>query len=138
MAHANVNDVAARLGRAVSDAGETDQIETWLEDVERLILRRIPDLADRITDGLVTVADIAMVEAQSVVRKVKNPDGKQNERVDDYSYGLVEDAARAELFITDDEWAILLGTVTAGSGAFTIRPAGWRRTVPPIGPSWPL
>lgn len=131
MAYADVDDVAVRLGRAVSDTAEEDQIETWIGDASRLIARRIPDLAIRIAEGLVTAEDVAMVEAQAVVRKVKNPDGKQNERIDDYSYGLVEDASKAELFITDDEWAILLGTAHSGSGAFTIRPAGWASRTQP-------
>lgn len=131
MAYADVDDVAVRLGRAVSDAAEEEQIEAWLDEAEQIIAGRIRDLAARIADGRITVATVALVEARAVVRKVKNPDGKQNERIDDYSYGLVEDAAKGEIFITDDEWALLLGTTASGSGAFTIRPAGWANRAQP-------
>lgn len=122
MAYAFIDDVSDRLGRAVSDAAEIQQIETWIEDAGRLILRRIPDLATRVAAGTIDRADVVMVEAQAVVRKVKNPDGKQNERIDDYSYGLVKDAARGEVFITDDEWDLLL-PIRAPRGSFSVRPA---------------
>jgi len=121
MAYASIDDVTVRLGRAVSETAEQDQIDTWIEDAERLILRRFPDLSTRIATGTVAEAEVVMVEAQAVVRKVKNPDGKQNERIEDYSYGLVEAAARGEVFITDDEWALLMPTRDP-RGAFSVRP----------------
>lgn len=125
MSYAVLTDVSSRLGRTVSDAAEISQINTWLDDVEAIIKSRISDLDTRVTAGAPTEDTVVMVEAQAVVRKVKNPDGKQNERIDDYSYGLNSDASRGELFITDDEWALLL-PATGTEGAFTIRPRGMR------------
>lgn len=125
MALATVNDVATRLGRSFAEGSETAQVEAWISDVEAMISARIPDINERLESGILSAHVVSAVIANSVIRKVKNPDGKQNERIDDYSYGLTSDAARGELFLTDDEWSLLLpGAVT---GAFTIRPYGHTR-----------
>src|SRR6478735_3964414 len=116
MTYAVLADVATRLGRPITDSNEVAQVEAWLGDVESLILARIPDLADWVAGGVPSEAVVKMVEANAVVRKVKNPDGKQNERIDDYSYGLNADAARGDLFLTDAEWALL--EPGSGEGAF--------------------
>lgn len=122
MTHANVTDVSTRLGRSISEAAEVAQVNAWLGDVENLILARIPDLADRVAAGTLATELIAQVEANAVVRKVKNPDGYSSETVDDYTYRRNEDARRGELFLTDDEWALLTAPSVA-SGAFSVRPA---------------
>ncbi len=120
--YANLTDVAERLGRPITDSDEVAQVNAWIGDVEQLIAARLPDLDERIADGRPTLAVVMMVVANAVIRKVKNPDGKQNERIDDYSYGLTEDAARGALFLTDEEWALL--APVGQSGAFTIMPYG--------------
>lgn len=125
MTYAVLADVATRLGRPITDANEVAQVNAWLGDVEALILARIPGLAAGVAGGVPSEAVVKMVEANAVVRKVKNPDGKQNERIDDYSYGLNADAARGDLFLTDAEWALL--EPGSGEGAFTIRPQGLDR-----------
>lgn len=124
MTYANVSDVTTRLGRSISEAAEVAQVNAWLTDVESLILTRIPDLAGRIADGSPTQAVVVMVEANAVIRKIKNPDGKVAEGIDDYNYRLNENARKGEIFLTDDEWALLMPGV--GEGAFTIRPGGYR------------
>lgn len=51
MPYATPSDVAARLGRELSEK-ETGLVSIRLEDAERMILRKIiPDLADKVTDG---------------------------------------------------------------------------------------
>jgi hypothetical protein len=124
MTYAVLTDVSTRLGRTISDAAEVAQVNLWIADAERIILRRIPTLAALITAGSVTTADVVRVEAQVVQRKIKNPDGYKDERVDDYSHGLNPEAAKGELFLTDEEWADLMPEAPAS--AFTIRPAGMR------------
>ena len=120
MAYANLTDVSARLGRPITDSAEIEQVNAWLSDVEILISARIPDLMDRVAAGLPSSAVVAMVEANAVVRKVRNPEGKVAERIDDYDYRYNENSGRGELFLTDEEWALL--SPGAGEGAFTIRP----------------
>lgn len=124
MAYATVSDVAARLGRPISDDLEVLQVETWLDDLEAVILARVPDLAERVLDGAPTAAVVAAIEANAVIRKMKNPDGVVSEGNDVYNYRLNENARKGELFLTDDEWALLLPG--GGSGAFTIVPGGAR------------
>lgn len=125
MALATVQDVQDRLGRTFNET-ETIQVLAWIEDVEAMVMARIPDIEDRVTGHLLNPRVVAAVVSNAVIRKVKNPDGKQNERIDDYSYGLTEDAARGELFLTAEEWALLL-PVSTSRGAFSIRPASESR-----------
>ncbi|MGO3021951.1 MAG: Gp19/Gp15/Gp42 family protein [Brevibacterium sp.] len=121
MAFANLQDVQTRLGRLISEAPEIDQVNAWISDVEATIQSRIEDLPDRVAIDPVYEALVKKIIAQIVCRKIKNPDGKQNERIDDYSYGLGSEAARADLKPTEDEWEELAPGSSAGSEAFTVR-----------------
>lgn len=120
MTYATISDVSTRLGRPITDLSEVAQVGAWLADVEALIVARIPNLADLIVEGRPSLGNVVSAESNSVIRKIRNPDGKQNERIDDYSYGLNEDARRGELFLTDEEWDLLLPA--SKSGAFSTRP----------------
>lgn len=119
MALANIETVSKRLGREIASAAEVDQVEAWIGDVEAMILARLPDVQSRIDSNVLNGAVVAAVVANAVIRKIKNPDGKQNERIDDYSYGLTAEAARGELFLTDEEWDLLSPALS--SNAFSIR-----------------
>lgn len=120
MTFANITDVGVRLGRPITDADEIAQVNAWLGDAEGLILSRIPDLLERVAAGFPLAANIVKIEADAVIRKIKNPDGKVSEGVDDYNYRLNENARKGEIFLTDDEWAQLMPVST--SGAFSTRP----------------
>lgn len=120
MAFANLQDVQTRLGRPISDAIEVAQVNAWIADVEATVQSRIDTLPERVAESPVYAALVTKIIAQIVCRKVKNPDGKQNERIDDYSYGLGSEAARADLKPTDDEWEELAPGTSTGSEAFTI------------------
>lgn len=122
MTYAVIADVSTRLGRPIIDALEIAQVNAWLGDVEALILARIPNLAELIAAGDPTLANVVSVEANAVIRKIKNPNGYVSEGVDDYNYRLNENARKGELFLTDDEWDLL--TPSGSSAAFTIRPYG--------------
>ena len=120
MANASVNDVAITLGRPIVDADEIAQVSAWIDGAALVIRTRLGDLSTLDQDVL------RYVEAESVARRVRNPEGKQNERIDDYSYGLTDDAAKASIFITDDEWA-MLSPSSSTNGAFmpTVEPQPW-------------
>jgi hypothetical protein len=104
-----------------------------LEDVERMIRRRIPDLDDQIAAGTIDVEDVVQVESDCVLRLARNPEGYVSETDGDYTYKLSDNLAGGALGITDDEWAIL--GVSGGNGMFFLTPvpAGssapylWRR-----------
>ncbi len=126
MTYASVTDVSKRLGRPITVGAETEQVEAWLEDVESLILARIPDLAVHVTDGRLTLETVKMIESNAVIRKVKNPDGYTSETIDDYTYRFNDSARKGDLFLTDEEWALLL-PLRSAHGAWTITPYGSRR-----------
>lgn len=128
MTYANIDDVSTRLGRPITSAEEIAQVNAWLSDTESIILSRIPDLDAHVAAGKPTAETVAMVEANAVIRKIKNPDGKVSEGVDDYNYRLNENARKGELFLTDDEWLLLAPAVV--TAAFSTRPGferdlGW-------------
>ena len=104
--YASVDDVAARWGREPSDS-EAALIEIRLGDVERMILLRIPDLAQRIKTGRVTRADVVQVEAEVVLRLMRNPQGFISETDGDYSYQIAKELSTGRLSILDDEWDAL-------------------------------
>lgn len=118
--YATTGDVSARLGRPLADPAETLQVQTWLDDVETRILERIPTLAAMVSAGAPSLPTVTSVMCDVVIRKINNPTGKLQERVDDYSYGLTADSARADLSLTTEEWARL--TPASSAGAFSVRP----------------
>ena len=106
MAYATSDDVAVRWAHELS-CEETALVNTRLEDVERMIRRRIPDLDDRIAGGNILVEDVVQVESDAVLRLARNPEGYYSETDGNYTYMLQKDIATGKLEITDDEWAIL-------------------------------
>ena len=118
--YAALTDVATRLGRTPEGA-EAAQITAWIEDVEGLIAERIPTLADLAADPDYA-RRLGAIICAVVIRKVDNPTGKLQERIDDYSYGLSADVVRSsDLTLTDAEWARL--SPISASGAWSIIPA---------------
>ena len=86
------------MGREPSDL-ETQLINVRLEDVERLIRRTVPDLDDLILDGSVDEADVIQVEADAVLRLVRNPEGFLSETDGSYTYMLRQDIATGKVSI---------------------------------------
>jgi hypothetical protein len=106
MAYASTDDVAVRWSRELS-CDEVKLVQVRLEDVERLIRRRIPDLDALIDAGKVDVEDVVQVEADAVLRLARNPEGYVSETDGNYTYQLSKDLATGRLSITADEWQIL-------------------------------
>ena len=82
-------------------------IERRLEQVERLIRRRIPDLDTRVSLSETFEADLIDIEADSVLRLVRNPEGYLSETDGVYTYQLQNDLSTGKLQVLDDEWTIL-------------------------------
>lgn len=82
-------------------------IERRLEQVERLIRRRIPDLDTRVSLSETFEADLIDIEADSVLRLVRNPEGYLSETDGVYTYQLQNDLSTGKLLVLDDEWTIL-------------------------------
>lgn len=106
MTYAEPSDVSGRLGRSL-DASESTMVATRLADAERLLKARIPDLDQKITDGDVSIDLVKMIEANAVVRLVRNPNAYTGETDGNYSYQINWKTATGELEILDNEWALL-------------------------------
>lgn len=106
MAYASATDIEDRLGRSLDDS-ETRIVSTRLEDAEELLLVRIPDLAQKIVDGAIRERLVVMVEAEAVMRLIKNPEGFTQETDGNYSYQISAQVASGRLTIENDEWRLL-------------------------------
>ena len=104
--YATVADVEARWGREASDA-EAALIDLRIADVERMILHRIPDLDLQVVEGRIFREDVIQVEAEVVLRLMRNPQGFISETDGDYSYQLAKELSTGRLDILDEEWAAL-------------------------------
>lgn len=115
---ATTTDVAARWRSLTPD--EELKASVLLDDAWRLIQLRNSTIEARITATSLDVGLVIMVQCAMVIRVLRNPDGKRQEQIEDYSYQR-DDSASGELFLSPDELE-LLSEVTSPSVAFTIRP----------------
>ena len=136
MSYVTVPEIAARIGRALTDL-EAAQVNAWIDDLDAMISLRVPDLEDRVAQDQPSVAVVRMVYAQAIRRVLLNPEGlrQYTESIDDYSVTKTVDSAMSSsaLYLTDDEWGLLSPASTGD--AFTIRSHGatdpygdWRDT----------
>jgi Gp19/Gp15/Gp42-like protein len=103
---ATASDVQAVLGRVLTTE-ETALVERRLAQVERMILRRIPDLDVKVTAGDLDEADVIDIEAEAVLRVIRNPEGLYSEQDGQYGYQLNREAADNSLRILPEEWLTL-------------------------------
>lgn len=82
-------------------------IERRLEQVERMIRRRIPTLDNLVSASATFEADLIDIEADAVLRLVRNPEGYLSETDGAYTYQLQADLSGGRLQILDDEWTML-------------------------------
>lgn len=106
MAYATLTDVSVRWARTPSDE-ESALIQVRLEDVERMIRKRIPTLDDLITAGDILEDDLIQIEADSVLRLVRNPEGYVSETDGNYTYQFKQSTSAGTLEILPEEWALL-------------------------------
>lgn len=92
MTYAVPGDVRAILGRTLTPE-EEPMVQRRLAQIERKILRRIPDLADRIEAGVIDQADVVDIEAEAVYRVIRNPEGLRSETHGQYGYERSSEAA---------------------------------------------
>lgn len=106
MTYASAADVAALLARELT-VEETALVNRRLEQVERMIKRRIPDLDTLVAGGDLDEDDVVDTEAEAVLRVVRNPDGIASETDGTYTYVRSRDSADNSLRILPEEWAAL-------------------------------
>lgn len=112
---ATVADVVARW-RPLSTQ-ETTNAQTFLDDAWVMLKRRVSDLEALMVDDADLTAEVVRVLATAVLRVLKNPDGKRQESIDDYSWTRDQAVSTGLLYFTDEELGDL--TPDGNSGAFT-------------------
>lgn len=117
---ATVADLVSRW-RPLS-AQETTNGQTFLDDAWAILKRRVEDIETLIAADADLEAEVVRILATAVLRVMKNPDGKRQESIDDYSWTRDESVSSGLLYFTDDE----LDGLVPGSGvvgrAFMIDP----------------
>lgn len=106
MAYATFEDVEVRFFRELAPE-ERPLVEARLDDAERKIRARIPDLDDRAALDPNFQATVVAVTADAVIRLVRNPEGYVQETDGNYTYMLSQDGVAGSLTILPEEWADL-------------------------------
>lgn len=117
MAYATPEDVEVRFMRPL-DEDEMRVVAARLEDAELLLRSRIPDLDEKVTAGVLDQALVVMVEAEMVLRLIRNPDGLVQETDGSYSYSTSQKVASGLLEVLPREWTLL----GVRSGVYIIDP----------------
>lgn len=98
---ATIADIEARW-RPLSEQ-EAVNATAFLEDAWWMVTTRLPELEDNLAEGYVYERNVIRVLANMVIRVLRNPDGKIQEQIDDYSYRRAELISTGALHVTDDE-----------------------------------
>lgn len=111
------------IDRWVGPGAPTDDelIQRWIDDAEVVLRYEIPDIDARLADGLLTEATIVFVVARMVTRALRNPRGVRQEGVGPYNVTYSGDRP-GDLWLTDDERAMLEGLPRRQQRAFTVDP----------------
>lgn len=117
---ATVADLGTRW-RPLS-AQETINGQTFLDDAWMILRRRVPTIEALIVATPTLAPEVVRILATAVLRVMKNPDGKRQESIDDYSWTRDESVSSGLLYFTDDELdGLVPGSGVAGR-AFMIDP----------------
>lgn len=119
-------DLIARSLRTLSDQEQTVGA-TLLGDAWTIITTEVPSVPARITDDTFK-ALVVQIECAMVLRVLNNPDGKLSEQIDDYTWRRDAAVSTGLLYLADAERGLLGSGDGDSDGAFTIQPAGWRKT----------
>lgn len=111
---ATTQDVVNRW-RPLSDT-EVVNAQTFLDDAWRMLKRGRDDLAPRMADDEELTAEVVRILSQAVVRVLKNPDGKRQEAIDDYSWTRDQAVSAGLLYFTDDELRAIEDEETSTTG----------------------
>lgn len=117
---ATTADIESRW-RPLSSQEEVNA-STFLDDAWEILQMRVAGLDALITAGTVTAAAAKAVLCAMVLRVLKNPDGKRQEAIDDYSWTRDQAVADGSMYVSAEELDLL--TPASSSTAFTVRPYG--------------
>ena len=129
MANPATTDDIVRRWRPLSEP-ETNVAQALLDDAWVILSSRIPTLDATTADGTTDPNLVRAVLSAMVLRVMRNPEGKRQESIDDYSWTRDQAVSTGTLYVSDDELA-LLRPAGSSSGAFSIRPVGSTDSTPP-------
>lgn len=118
MAYATHEDVQSRYEQDLDERLQAI-VDVRLGDAERLIRNKMKDLDDQITANTLDVELVKQVEAEMVLRLIRNPEGYSQESDGNYSYAIYQQVASGRLEVMDDEWDLL----GLGSGMWILAPS---------------
>lgn len=100
---------------------------TFLDDAWRMLSRRLPTLEAEIATDDDLSGEVVRILATAVLRLMKNPDGKRQESIDDYSWQRDRAVSAGLLYFTEDEISDLIpgGSQSRGAFSFSILPDGY-------------
>jgi len=104
------SDVADRWRPLTDD--ETLLAAALLDDAWALLKARDVTIDTRATAGTLDAGLLRMVETAMVLRVMRNPDGKKQEAIDDYSWTRDNAVSAGLLYVGDDELALLRAPYT--------------------------
>jgi hypothetical protein len=105
------SDLAARLGRSLTPA-ETTLAQALLDDAWAILTARNTTIDARLTAATLDPALVRAVETAMVLRVLRNPDGKKQEAIDDYSWTRDTAISSGALYVSDEELALLSAPYT--------------------------
>lgn len=116
---ASTDDLASRW-RPLSDQEEVNG-QVFLDDAWRMLRRRVSTIEADITADITgdLEAEVIRVLATAVLRVMKNPDGKRQESIDDYSWTRDQAVSAGLLYFTDEDLNGLIVDDTGPTGAFS-------------------
>lgn len=121
MAYATVQDIQDRYEKPLGDDPDfITVLETRLNDVELMLRSRIANFDARVAADPYYRQTVVKVEADAVLRLLRNFEGIRQEAEGNYSYALSAAVASGYLWIMDQEWQEL--GVSSKGGVFTLTP----------------
>lgn len=100
-----VSDVADRWRPLSSD--EQQVAQALLADAWAILTTRLPELESRMATGVPSEQLVTSVVTAMVLRVLKNPEGKREESIDDYSWTRDKALSGGELYVTAGELSLL-------------------------------
>lgn len=114
-----LEDVEGRW-RALTESERT-VARNVMADAWMLLLGRDATIEARLADATLAPERVRFVLSSMVLRVLKNPDGKRQESVDDYSYTRDQSLSAGALYVSNDELALLAAPTTSGRSRRSVR-----------------
>ena len=120
---ATTADLAARWRPLEADEGTVGA--TLLADAWRMLKRAVVNVEADVADDTDYSDEVVRVLASAVLRVLKNPEGKRQESVDDYSYTRDSTQSTGTLYFTGEELGALASTRRTRAFSFSVLPVGY-------------